>query len=131
MRSSTKKGLSLLFLASVFWALDGFSQTTYDDRLVSTNKELNFAFTNKRGIRADNGITYFVEKGGQTLTAYNNGNHVKWTVDVLGSCPKPVVGRPEIRHIKLTTDKIAVTFGKHDFASVDIVDGKVKCLGAD
>ena len=118
------------FLILVLWTSDGFAQTTYDDRLISTEKELNFAFTDKRGLMADNGLVYFVDKKGQVLTAYEN-NKVKWTADILGSCHKPAVGKPEIRYIKLTVDKIEVTFGKHDFASVDIVDGKVKCLGAD
>jgi hypothetical protein len=131
MRPSTNKRLALTFLISVLWTLDGFSQATYDNRLVSTDKELNFAFTDKRGIKADNGIVYFVEKGGQTLTAYDNRNNVKWTTDILETCHKPAVGKPEIRYIKLTTDKVEITFGKHDFASVDIVNGKVKCLGAD
>jgi hypothetical protein len=108
---------------------DGFTQTV-DNNLVSTEKELNFAFTDKRGIKADNGVIYFVTNGGRTLTAYDN-EKIKWTADILGHCRLPAVGKPEIRYINLTTDKIEVTFGKHDFASVDIVDGKVKCLGAD
>lgn len=130
MRFGTNTILTLSFLVSVLWTTDGLSQTTYDNRLVSTEKELNFAFTDRRGIEADNGLVYFVEKGGQRLIAYEN-NKVKWTADVLKSCPKPEVGKAEIRYIKLSVDKIEITFGKHYFASVDIVDGKVKCLGAD
>ena len=111
-------------------AIDGFSQVTIDSSRISAEKELNFAFTDKRGIKADDGIIYLVEKDGQTLTAFDNSN-IKWTVNIIKTCGQPKVGKPEIRHMKLTADKIQITFGKHDFASVDIKDGKVKYLGAD
>lgn len=126
----TKKITRLVIFILTLWTTELFSQATLDNSKVTTEKELNFAFTEKRGIKADNGIVYFVEKDGQILTAYEN-KKVKWTVDILKICPKPTRGKPEIRYIKLTTDKIEITFGKHNFASVDILDGKVKCLGAD
>lgn len=130
MRPQKNQILGLSFLISFLCTLDGFSQTAYDHRLVSNEIELNFELTDKRGIRADNGVIYIVENAGQILTAYYN-NKVKWTADILKSCPKPEVGKPEIRYIKLTADKIEITFGKHDFANVDIVNGEVKCLGTD
>lgn len=125
----TIKILSLVIVTST-WTIDGLSQTTVDNSKVSTEKELNFSTTDKRGIKADDGIIYLVEKDGQTLTAYNK-NDIKWTVNIIKICGQPKVGKPEIRHIKLTGDKIQITFGKHDFASVDIKDGNVKYLGAD
>jgi hypothetical protein len=121
----------LIFSILAFsWTANGFTQTTYDSQLVSTDKELNFAFTDKRGIKARDGVIYYVEKG-KVLIAFNTDGKVKWMAEVLKTCPKPAVGTPEICYIKLTTDKIQIVFGKHDFASVDIIDGKVICLGAD
>ena len=130
MRLRTKKILALSFLISVFATLEGLSQTTFDERLVSTEKELNFYFTDKRGIQGEKGIVFFVERDGQTLTAYT-GEKIKWTVDIIKVCGEPAVGKPGIRYLKLTKDKIEITFGKHSFASVDIADGKTKYLGAD
>lgn len=112
------------------WARDAHSQTTIDSSTISTDKQLNFTFTHKRGIKADNGIIYLVEKDGQTLTAFDN-NEIKWTVNIIKICGQPRAGRPEIRRIMLTENEIEITFGKHDFASVEIKDGKVKYLGAD
>jgi hypothetical protein len=126
----TKNIARVIFFILTLWTTKSFSQVTLDNSKVSTEKELNFAFTEKRGIKADNGIIYIVESNGQTMTAYEN-NTVKWTADIFKDCPKPKVGKPEIRYIKLTVDKIELTFGKHDFASVDLLDGKVKYLGAD
>jgi hypothetical protein len=129
MGHTTIKILTLIIAIST-WTIDGLSQTTVDSSKVSTEKELNFYKTDKRGIRADNAIIYLVEKDGQTLTAYDK-NDIKWTVNIIKACGQPKVGKPEIRHIKLTDDKIQITFGKHDFASVDIKDGKVNYLGRD
>ena len=119
-----------IFSLLIYLTLTGCSQGTYDNELISTEVELNFAFTDKRGIKADNGVIYFVEKDGQTLTAYEN-NETKWTVNIIKVCREPAVGKPEIRYIKLTGDEIDVVFGIHDFASVNIQDGKTKYLGAD
>jgi len=112
MRLRTKKILALSFLISVFATLEGLSQTTFDERLVSTEKELNFYFTDKRGIQGEKGIVFFVERDGQTLTAYT-GEKIKWTVNIIKVCGEPAVGKPEIRYLKLTKDKIEITFGKH------------------
>jgi hypothetical protein len=129
MGHTTIKLLTLICILTVL-VIDGFPQTPVDISKISTDRELNFAFTDKRGIKADNGIIYVVERDGQTLTAYDKTN-IKWTVNIIETCRRPKVGKSEIRYIKLTEDKILITFGKHDFASVDIEGGKVKCLGAD
>lgn len=131
MRPSSTMRLALSFLIFALCTQDGLSQTTFDESLVSTDKELNFYLTDKRGIKGDDGTIYFVENKRQTIVAYDNKQKVKWTADILQTCPTPVVGKLEIRYIKLTADKIQITFGKHDYASVDIADGKIKCLGAD
>jgi hypothetical protein len=110
--------------------MDGFSQTALDERLISSEKELNFAFTDKRGIKSEEGIIFFVERDGQTLTAYD-GERIKWTVNIIKVCGEPKVGKPQIRYLKLIADKIEVTFGKHSFASVEVRDGKTTYLGAD
>lgn len=130
LRPMTKKITGLIIYILTFSTTEVFSQATLDSKKVTTEKELNFAFTDKRGIKGDNGVIYFVDNGGRTLTAYDNET-IKWTADVLGYCGLPAVGKPAIRYIKLTAEKIEITFGKHNFASVDIADGKVKCLGAD
>jgi len=124
------KEILILVIALTTWTIDGLSQTTVDISKVSIEKELNFRETIKRGIKADNGIIFLVEKDGQTLTAYDK-DEIKWTVNIIRACGKPKVGKPEVRHIKLTEDKIQITFGTHDFASVDVKDGKVKYLDAD
>jgi len=128
MKQTTIKLLSLVFIISL--AINGKAQTTLDQEKVSTNKELNFNSTDKRGIKADDGIIYFVEPDGQTLTAYEK-NNIRWTVNIIKACGELVVGESEIRYIKLIKDKIQIIFGKQDLASVDIKDGKVKYLGSD
>ena len=120
----------ILVIGISTWTVDGLSQTAIDNSKLSTEKELNFSETDKRGIKAGDGIIYLIEKDRQTLTAYDK-IEIKWTVNIIKACGEPEVGKPEVRYIKLTEDKIEITFGKHDFASVDIKDGKVKYLGAD
>ena len=71
-----------------------------------------------------------VEEDKKTLTAYEN-NKIKWQINIIEACGDPGVGAPEIRHLKINADKIEVTFGKHTFASVNIKDGKTRCVGSD
>ena len=130
MKLQINRILILSFLISVFAIRYGFSQRTFDERLVSTEKELNFSFTEKRGIKGENGIVFFVERDGQTLTAYT-GDKKKWVVNIIKICGEPAVGKSEIRYLKLTESKIEIIFGKHSYASVDIENGRVKYLGAD
>jgi hypothetical protein len=97
---------------------------------ISTESELNFSLTEKRGIKNDDGIIYYVENDLQSLTAYEDGK-VKWKLNVINSCEKPKVGKPEIRFIHLKKNQINLTFGKHNFAKINITNGKLDCLGAD
>ena len=132
MGQMTFKTLGLLFIA-MFGTTYGQSQSTIDNQKISTDKELNFATTDKRGIKADDGIIFLVLEDGQTLISYHKGKII-WTVNVVKTCELPdagVQGKQDVRHIKLSVDKICVTYGKHEYANVDIKDGKVKCLGSD
>jgi len=42
-----------------------------------------------------------------------------------------MVGAAEIRHIQLTKKQLQITFGKHDYATINIKTGEVTCVGAD
>lgn len=55
----------------MFGTTYGQSQSTIDNQKISTDKELNFATTDKRGIKADDGIIFLVLEDGQTLISYH------------------------------------------------------------
>jgi hypothetical protein len=78
----------------------------------------------------DKNTSYYVEKNGEILNALRGERNI-WSINIIEECGKPEVGTPKIRNIELKEDKIIVTFGKHDFASVDAQSGEVKCLGSD
>lgn len=90
---------------------------------------MNFYQTSKRGIKAD-GIIYLIENDGQTLTAYKD-NAINWSVNIIKSCGKPTVGKPQVRYMKLSIDKIELVIGKHDHVIVYSRDGNVKCKNSD
>jgi hypothetical protein len=92
--------------------------------------EVNFAFSDKRGIETDNGMTFLEKQNLKVLTAYKNGVQ-QWEADVIAKCGEPKVGKTEIRFIKMEGDKIYVVFAKHSFANVLVATGKVECLGSD
>jgi hypothetical protein len=98
------------------------STTPYDTELITDEQGLNFIMSDKRGIRADNGVVYLVDKERLTLTAYND-NKIVWTVSFKETCGTE---KPEIKGIELTGDKIQLVFGKRNFATIDIRDGKTK-----
>ena len=102
----------------------------YDKNKVSKETELNIAFTGKRGIESKKGIIYYVEEDKKTLTAYSRGE-IKWKTNIIATCGEPEVGKPEIRYFKLEKGIIKVIFGKHNFAEIDIRDGKTECAGSD
>jgi hypothetical protein len=120
----------LLILIIIIQTACSQTPLTYDKNKISTDTELNFSLTDKRGIESKTGIIYFVEKDLQTLSAYEKGK-VLWQTNIITTCGKPAIGEPAIRYIKLDTGKVNVTFGKHSFASVDIINGKTTYLGAD
>ena len=109
-------------------AQSNFSQK-YNADLISKDPEINFAQSQKRGIKSNN-IIYFVEKDLQTISSYKN-NKLIWQTNVISICGKPKVGKPEIRYIGLNKNKLLVVIGKHNFAEVDIKNGKTKLVGSD
>jgi hypothetical protein len=61
------------FLLFVIQITFGQNESVFDDTKISTDTELNFSNTDRRGIKSNDGIIYYVEKDMQTLTAYKNG----------------------------------------------------------
>lgn len=127
MNEKYKYTFFLLFLIQITF---GQITSELNRSKISTQSELNFSLNEKRGIKSHNGIIYYVEKDLQTLTAYKDGK-VKWELNIVDSCGKPKVGKPEIRFIELNNHEIHLTFGKHSFAKVNISNGKLNCMGAD
>lgn len=115
-------------LLTFFLTQQNFSQT-FDPKLISKESEINFANTSARGIEK-NDIIYFVEKDLQTISAYKN-NKLHWQTNVITICGKPKAGEPKIRYLKYKTTKLLVVYGKHDFAEVNIQNGKTSFLGSD
>lgn len=117
------KPLSILtFIA----AQTGITQK-YNDALISKNSEINFAKTQKRGIKKDN-IIYYVENDLQTISAYKKSK-LKWQTNVISVCGKPKKGNPEIRYVGYNADKLLIVIGKHNFAEIDIYSGETKFVG--
>ena len=75
-------------------------------------------------------IIYFVEDNGEILSAIKDNNKM-WSANIIKECGKPLVGSPKIRHIEKKEDNIIVTFGKHSFAKIDIISGKIEFIGSD
>jgi len=117
--------LAFVFAYSIFgmMILNGCSQAAYDNDLISTEKELNLVFSDKRGIKGDDGVVYFVQRDGLTLTAYK-GSEVKWTVNFSKTCEETTVKKSEIQYMGLTGEKIQLIFTKRNFANIDVRDGK-------
>ncbi|MFI2741266.1 hypothetical protein ACG2LH_00890 [Zhouia sp. PK063] len=120
----------IVFLLFVFQTTFGQTKADFKDNEISTNSELDFLKTDKRGIKSNDEIIYYVEKDLQTLTAYENGK-VKWKTNIIGTCGEPSVGKSEIRFIRLNNGTINLIFGKHNFANVNITDGKINDSGSD
>ena len=55
-----------------------------NDALISKNSEINFARTQKRGIKKNN-IIYYVEKDLQSISAYIRSK-LKWQTNVISVC---------------------------------------------
>ncbi|HEY1194954.1 hypothetical protein [Flavobacterium sp.] len=122
------KSTYTFLLLTFFFTQPNFSQK-FDPKLISKESEINFASTHERGIEKNN-IIYFVEKDLQTISAYKN-NKLQWQTNVINICGKPKVGEPKIRYLKYKITKLLVVYGKHDFAEVDIQNGKTNFLGSD
>lgn len=122
-----KKFLQLIVITFIL-TQSSFSQK-YNADLISKDPEINFAKSQKRGIKSNN-VIYFIEKDLQTISSYKN-NKLIWQTNVISICGKPKVGKPEIRYIGLNKNKLLVVIGKHNFAEVDIKNGKTKLVGSD
>lgn len=99
----------------------------YNDALISKNSEINFAKTQKRGIKKNN-IVYYVENDLQTISAYKRSK-LKWQTNVISVCGKPKKGEPEIRYVGYNSDKLLIVIGKHNFAEIDVNNGETKFVG--
>ena len=83
-----------------------------------------------RGLISKTGNVYFVEDDLQTVSAYKNQEKI-WQKNILKELGKPNVGKPIIRYIKLNEEVLVVTFGKHNFAELDLKNGKIISSGSD
>lgn len=101
----------------------------YDAAKVSTDRELNFYMTDKRGIKYK-GFVYYVESDLNTVTAYKKNGGIKWRSDV-SEIIKCRIGSPEIRFIKIEKDRLSIIYAKHDFGELNLKTGKVTHLGSD
>ncbi len=103
-------------------------KTLYDLSKISSDTAINID-NHYRGIRTKDNLVFYIEKDNRTLTAYKN-NKILWHTDILASCDTPLIGKPEVRYIKIEK-YILVTVGKHSFVEVDITNGKAKYVGSD
>lgn len=117
------------FLILTFFLTQVNFAQTFDTKLISKDSEINFTETQKRGIKK-NGTLYFVEKDLQTISAYKS-NKMLWQTNFLNACDKPKVGEPQIRYIGFKSGKLLVVIGKHDFAEINIQNGKTELIGSD
>jgi hypothetical protein len=120
----------IVFLALSVLNLSGQSTPALDKAKISKAVELNFYQTDKRGIQTNNHDIFYVGENLQTVMAFHDGQ-IKWKADIIMACGLPFVGKPTIRYMKLEQGEIFVTYGKHDYARVNILTGKITCLGAD
>lgn len=78
------------------------------------------------------GMIFYVESSGRRLVAFDKDAAVKWSVDVIEETKvNPLHGTPVIRDLHLDGDTLGVTYGKSDFAKVQIATGKTEYLGRD
>jgi hypothetical protein len=84
----------------------------------------------ERGRTGEDDIKFYVIEDEQQVIAMQN-DKVKWLAPIIATCGKPNTGKPKIRNIKITSDKLMVTYGKHASAEIDIKTGKITCLGED
>lgn len=119
----------LKFILFIFFLTQSSIAQKYNHNLISKESEINFEKTHNRGIKKNN-ILYYVEDDLQTVCAYKNDKLI-WKTNVISVCGKPKVGKPEIRYLGYNKDKLLVVLGKHNFAEIDISNGKTKLIGSD
>jgi hypothetical protein len=95
------------------------------------NKEtIPKGFVKVKGLEYIGRITFYFEKNTQTIIAFQN-EKIKWKVIVIKSCKKPMVGKFEIRDIKIEKEYLKIDYGKHSFAKILIKKGEIICEGSD
>jgi hypothetical protein len=120
-----------ILIISIFLSafnVKGQNTTAFDTAKISRAVELDFYQTDKRGIQSNIHDIFYVSEDMQTLIAFHDGQ-IKWKADIIKACGTPFIGQPAIRYIKLDQGQIFITYGKHDFAQVNIVTGNTTCLG--
>ncbi len=50
---------------------------------------------------------------------------------VISECGKSVVENAQIRNLSVNEKKVRITYGKHDFAEIELASDKLRCLGSD
>jgi hypothetical protein len=95
-----------------------------------TIETIPIGFVKLEGIEYAGKITFYLEKKTQTKLAYQNGK-VKWKKEVTKVCGQPIVGKSEIREIRIQKNYLKIVYRKHSFAEIEVQTGKVICEGQD
>jgi len=78
------------------------------------------------------GMLFYVESNGRRLVAFAKDGSVAWSVDVIDETKVPPLhGTAVIRDLHLDDGVLGVTYGKSDFAKVNIDSGKTQYLSRD
>ena len=101
----------------------------YDITLVSTEREVNFAFSAKRGIQDSDGTIYYVSGDRNFLEAYKD-NRLLWRTDATAPCGE-LVGARTIRYIQSSPAVITLVVGKHSFIKISKLTGVAVYQGSD
>ncbi|MEM6720547.1 MAG: hypothetical protein AAF611_14565 [Bacteroidota bacterium] len=104
---------------------------TVDATKLSTQSEVNFIQTEKRGIQTKKGDIFWVHSDLKTVLCVDADKNIRWKVNIIEKCGKPMVGAAEIRHIQLTKKGLGITYGKHNYAVLDAKTGNVIYFGSD
>jgi hypothetical protein len=114
----------------IFFLTSCVQEKKYDINKISTETQLYFNKTEKRGIESKTGVIYYVEKDLKTITAYEN-NKIKWQTNISKICNN-FIGKHDIWFMELSNDTLFIKFGSViSFANVDIKNGKATFLGSD
>ncbi|AWA30965.1 hypothetical protein HYN48_13245 [Flavobacterium magnum] len=96
---------------------------------ISTESQITVKQIGNRGL-LKNGNVYFVEDDLQTISGYNKNKKI-WQVNIIKILGKPKAGRSAIHYIKLSDKSLHITYGKHNFAVLNIENGEIISHGAE
>lgn len=82
-------------------------------------------------IDKSSGLFFKVSPDKESVLAYDIQSKLIWETNVIKVCGKPAIGSPEIRHLSIAEERLRVVSGKHDFASIALSTGDLRCEGAD